>query len=165
MNQPNSLRWRKGFTLVEMVIVAAILGVLTAGSVSFYQDYIQQAREATARQNLRTVREAIGNYFKINMEYPTKFDQLRLSASVDSLVLQPLQDQTAQLALNIPNPGPPLFPAVNMALASNPFQVPLASMTYATITVGLTQYTGPDGQARQFNDIKIYSPTGNYQGF
>lgn len=49
---------KKGFTLVELIVVIAILIILTAILVPVVSGYIQQAQDATAMANARTVYSA-----------------------------------------------------------------------------------------------------------
>lgn len=53
---------KSAFTLVELMIVVAILGILAAIALPHFQGHIQQAKEAAAKDNLRTLREAIERY-------------------------------------------------------------------------------------------------------
>jgi prepilin-type N-terminal cleavage/methylation domain-containing protein len=53
---------KKAFTLVELLIVVAILGILAAIIVPEYQDHAQLAKEAVAKDNLRILRNAIELY-------------------------------------------------------------------------------------------------------
>ena len=51
-----------GFSLVEVLIVVAILGIMAAIIYPEYQNAAQKAKEATAKENLRVLREAIERY-------------------------------------------------------------------------------------------------------
>lgn len=51
-----------GFTLIEMAIVVAILGILALGAVPLGQMAVQRNREQELRTGLRQIRTAIDNY-------------------------------------------------------------------------------------------------------
>ncbi|MBA7630911.1 hypothetical protein ES703_38437 [subsurface metagenome] len=53
---------RYAFTLVEILIVVAILGILAAIVLPTLQGYIQQAKESAAKDNLRILRNVIEVY-------------------------------------------------------------------------------------------------------
>ncbi len=53
---------KKSFTLVEILIVVAILGILAAIVLPTFQDHITEAKEAAAKDNLRILRNAIEIY-------------------------------------------------------------------------------------------------------
>lgn len=53
---------KKAFTLVEVLIIVAILGILTAIVMPVYTERVTEAREAAAKANLRILRSAIGSY-------------------------------------------------------------------------------------------------------
>jgi prepilin-type N-terminal cleavage/methylation domain-containing protein len=53
---------KKAFTLVEILIVVAILGILAAMTLPTLQGHIQLAKESSAKDNLRIYRNAIGLY-------------------------------------------------------------------------------------------------------
>jgi len=55
-------KYRTGFTLVELLIVVAILGILAAVVVPQFQDYTEKAKESAAKDNLRILRNAIELY-------------------------------------------------------------------------------------------------------
>jgi len=52
----------KAFTLVEILIVVAILGILAALTLPIFKDYITEAKEAAAKDNLRILRNTIEIY-------------------------------------------------------------------------------------------------------
>ena len=53
---------KKAFSLVELLIVMAALGILAAIVVPTFQSYTQQAKEATGKDHLRTLRTIIEIY-------------------------------------------------------------------------------------------------------
>jgi prepilin-type N-terminal cleavage/methylation domain-containing protein len=53
---------KKAFTLVEILIVAAVLGILAAIVLPTFQGHITEARESAAKDNLRILRNAIELY-------------------------------------------------------------------------------------------------------
>ena len=52
----------KGFSLIELMIVVAVLGILAAIIVPQFQEHSTQAREAVAKDGLRILRSAIELY-------------------------------------------------------------------------------------------------------
>jgi len=63
------LKWsenRRGFTLVELVIVIAILGILALYALPKYQGVIKEARSSEAKAQLGSVRSALGIYYAKN---------------------------------------------------------------------------------------------------
>jgi prepilin-type N-terminal cleavage/methylation domain-containing protein len=51
-----------GFTLVEVLIVVAILGILAAIVIPLYENNTQKAKESAAKENLRVLRNTIELY-------------------------------------------------------------------------------------------------------
>ena len=54
---------RKGFTLLELMIVVAIVGVLAAVALPLYTEYMKKARTAEAKANVGDIRVAQLAYY------------------------------------------------------------------------------------------------------
>ncbi len=52
----------RGFTLVEILIVVAILGILAAVVIPEYRNYTQKAKESAAKESLQLLRSSIERY-------------------------------------------------------------------------------------------------------
>ena len=52
------MRNRKGFTLVELVIVIAVLAILAAIAIPSVKGILESGRESTAKENIRQVESA-----------------------------------------------------------------------------------------------------------
>jgi general secretion pathway protein G len=53
---------RNGFTLIELMIVMAIIVILISVAIPFYQKSIQRAKETVLHNNLTAIRSAIDEY-------------------------------------------------------------------------------------------------------
>ena len=51
----NQLKKQKGFTLIELMIVVAIIGVLSAIAVPAYKDYVKKSEGATALATMKSL--------------------------------------------------------------------------------------------------------------
>jgi general secretion pathway protein G len=61
-DQTGRLNMKRGFSLVELMIVVAVLGILAAVVVPQFQSHTTSAKETTAKNNLLALRNSIELY-------------------------------------------------------------------------------------------------------
>lgn len=61
----------KGFTLIELMIVVAIIGILSAIAIPAYTDYVTRAKISEATSTLADLRVKMEQYYLDNRTYPT----------------------------------------------------------------------------------------------
>jgi len=65
-----------GFTLVELMIVMAIIGILATLAIPSYITAIKHAREAVLKEDLHVIRAAIDSYTMDKQKAPQSLDDL-----------------------------------------------------------------------------------------
>ena len=63
------MRRSQGFTLIEIMMVIAIIGILVAVAVPQYQNYVRQSRITIATSVLSAMRVSMEQYFQDNRSY------------------------------------------------------------------------------------------------
>ena len=83
-----------GFTLIELMIVMAIIAVLATIAVPSYTANIKHAREAVLREDLHTMRSAIDSYTYDKQKAPQSLDDLVTAGYLKAIPKDPITGRT-----------------------------------------------------------------------
>ena len=95
---------RRGFTLIELMVVMAIIAVLLTIAAPRYFSHLDRAREATLRQTLAVVRDAIDKFHGDTSNYPDSIDELVAKRYLRAMPVDPITD-SAQTWVLLPPPA------------------------------------------------------------
>ncbi|MFQ6310059.1 type IV pilin protein [Lysobacter capsici] len=59
----------RGFTLIELMVVVAIIGILVGIAVPAYQDSVRKSRRGQAKADLAEVAQAMERFYTVNNTY------------------------------------------------------------------------------------------------
>jgi general secretion pathway protein G len=94
-------RWQRGFTLIELMVVMAIISVLLAIALPVYQKSIVRAKESVLRNNLFTLRSMIDEYTIDKQKAPETLQDLVSQGYLRQVPQDPItgSDQTWKLIM------------------------------------------------------------------
>jgi general secretion pathway protein G len=88
-----SLRGSFGFTLLEIMVVIAIIIILLGLAAGQYQRSVLRSREAVLKQDLRVMREAIQQYTLDKLVAPQSLDDLVSAGYLREVPVDPITQQ------------------------------------------------------------------------
>jgi general secretion pathway protein G len=83
-------RGEAGFTLMELMIVMAIIGVLATLAVPSFIGAIRSAREAVLKEDLHVLRTAIDSYTEDKQKAPQSLDDLIQDGYLKAIPVDPM---------------------------------------------------------------------------
>lgn len=93
MRAHDKLTSPRGFTLIELMVVMAIIMILAAIATGRYEQSVTKAREAALLTDLRSLRESIDNYTADKEAAPSSLDDLVSAGYIREIPTDPMTHQ------------------------------------------------------------------------
>ena len=86
-------RLLRGFTLVELMVVMAIIALLLSLALPRYFKHLETSRETILKQDLAVMRDAIDKYHGDTGRYPDGLDELVSARYLRALPVDPITER------------------------------------------------------------------------
>ena len=98
-----------GFTLMEMMIVMALIVILAGIGMTVYGNSVQRSKEAVLKEDLFRMRDAIDQYYADKNKYPGSLEDLVSEKYMRAVPQDPFTQSTEtwQTTMSDPDPGNP----------------------------------------------------------
>ncbi|MFD0929438.1 type II secretion system protein [Methylophilus glucosoxydans] len=93
---------KRGFTLIEMLVVLAILALLLTIVSPRFMHMLQRAKETTLRHDLVTMRDAIDKFYNDKNRYPETLDELVERQYLKSVPPDPITERADTWVITLP---------------------------------------------------------------
>ncbi len=94
-----------GFTLIELMVVMAVIATLLSIVAPRYFNSIDRSREAVLRQNLSIMRDAIDKFYSDTGKYPLSLNQLVEEKYIRAIPIDPMTE-SSQTWIEVPPSDP-----------------------------------------------------------
>lgn len=85
----------RGFTLVELLVVMAIVALLVSLAAPHYFGGLEKSKETALRQTLAVTRDALDKFYGDNGRYPDSLEALVNKRYLRSLPVDPVTESSA----------------------------------------------------------------------
>ncbi|HTQ85687.1 MAG TPA: prepilin-type N-terminal cleavage/methylation domain-containing protein [Candidatus Solibacter sp.] len=92
-HNPQPARAQRGFTLMELMVVIAIMSILMGIAAGMYYRSLQHSKEAVLRQDLFTLRQAIDQFTLDKQRAPSSLEELISADYMRFLPVDPMTNQ------------------------------------------------------------------------
>ena len=84
----------RGFTMIELLVVVSLIVILATMGLTQYRNSVLHAREATLKEDLFRMRDAIDQYYADKGKYPATLDALVSDGYIRKLPEDPITKST-----------------------------------------------------------------------
>ena len=88
--RPSRRTGERGFTLLEMLIVVALVGIMAGLAVVQFKHTPQKAKEAVLKEDLYILRDIIDQYFTDKGKYPSTLQDLVDAGYIRKIPVDPI---------------------------------------------------------------------------
>jgi general secretion pathway protein G len=105
----HSILLQRGFTIIELLVVLALISILATMGLAQYRQSVIHAREAVLKEDLFQLRDALDQYNADKGKYPDALDALVTEGYVRKLPVDPFTNgaDTWQTIFSDPDPANP----------------------------------------------------------
>lgn len=96
----------KGFTLIELLVVMSVIATLLTIAVPRYFQHLDRAREASLRESLAVMRDAVDKYRADTGQYPQTLEELVIKRYLRKLPPDPITESVETWVI-VPPPDEP----------------------------------------------------------
>jgi len=145
---------KKGFTLIELMIVVAIIGILAAVAIPAYSDYTKKAKLSEVTNAMGAVMSAFQNYVVESGQCPFNDGNIDLSVINTSLGIDTPPRYVAKDTINFSG-----GPGAGVIFTTNPdieFTVTIENIGSGVDTNSLTLRSKPAGGSRIWHSTDLH---------